>query len=806
MTKNDTLQTFQELIRAESQGILRGPAIERCVRKLDAIKSLDLSDAHLSFLPAAVGKLASLESLNVSENAIGTLPSAVFDLSNLQELRCNGCDLTEISSDLSRLNTLRVLDLGDNGLLNVPNEIGRLRGLESLNLRNNGLTQLPDGIASLAKLKYLDLANNGLTNLPEGLSDLRLLERLDLRGNALSIPPEMLQHTDDPSSIVDYYFTHEHESRRSLNEAKILLVGQGSVGKTSLLKRLVHNAFAIDEPKTEGINIQAWAAEGSDNTPTIRLNLWDFGGQEIMHATHQFFLTRRSLYLLVLDSRNSDADNRLEYWLRIIQSFGGESPVVIVGNKIDQQPLDIDQTTLRAKYRQIKAVVEVSCQTGKGIPALRQTISRLVAELPHVNDKLPVSWFDIKTKMEQLEVDFMSHADYQQVCSDHGVSRRKSQDTLLRFLHDLGLVLNFKDDPRLEDTNILKPTWVTGGVYTILNSNELFHSRGVLQVDRLDTILDAARYPQRKHLFIIDVMRKFELCFDFEGQRDRKVLIPALLSRTEPYTGEWDDCLVFQYTYNVLPASVISRFIVRTHAYIHEGTVWRTGVMLAHVVALPASLEAKPQSAINFYAIVRANLEDRYIDIRVRGNPADDRRLLLEIIRSNMEAIHETIPGLQVQEKLSVAGEDGVVVDYQHLLTLRSMRIRMIVPEGSDRSVSVNDLLKQVETVEALKSRERARKERKRRREREPSDSLSPWRTGGFYLFVLLVVMISATVLAGYLHWALIPIVLVVTLLSVLLIGALQLRHDQRITDKSLVDISLSVLKQLPKFKVGKDA
>ncbi|MCP4105248.1 MAG: hypothetical protein GY749_06890 [Desulfobacteraceae bacterium] len=61
--------------------------------------------------------------------------------------------------------------------------------------------------------------------------------------------------------------------------------------------------------------------------------------------------------------------------------------------------------------------------------------------------------------------------------------------------------------------------------------------------------MDAQEYPSDKHLFIIDMMRKFELCFDFEGFADRKFLIPDLLSKEEPYTGEWQDGLEFQYHY-----------------------------------------------------------------------------------------------------------------------------------------------------------------------------------------------------------------------------------------------------------------
>ena len=87
----------------------------------------------------------------------------------------------------------------------------------------------------------------------------------------------------------------------------MLIVGQGSVGKTSLVRRLTKNDFDLNEIKTEGITIDHWQInsqfESEKPQSKIAINAWDFGGQEIMHATHQFFLTKRSLYLLVLDSR-----------------------------------------------------------------------------------------------------------------------------------------------------------------------------------------------------------------------------------------------------------------------------------------------------------------------------------------------------------------------------------------------------------------------------------------------------------------------------------------------------------------------
>ena len=123
------------------------------------------------------------------------------------------------------------------------------------------------------------------------------------------------------------------------NEAKVLVVGEGSVGKTSLVQRLIWNKFNTSESATEGIAVNKWNIDGkwviensrltaNNQQLKIQLNIWDFGGQEIMHATHQFFLTKRSLYLLVLDARLTQEENRVEYWLKIIQSFGGDSPVL----------------------------------------------------------------------------------------------------------------------------------------------------------------------------------------------------------------------------------------------------------------------------------------------------------------------------------------------------------------------------------------------------------------------------------------------------------------------------------------------
>lgn len=136
--------------------------------------------------------------------------------------------------------------------------------------------------------------------------------------------------------------------------------------------------------------------------------------------------------------------------------------------------------------------------------------------------------------------------------------------------------------------------------------------------------------------------------------------------------------LSFQYHYNVLPSSIISRFIVRLHAYIQAGLVWRSGVVLAYQTS---------------QAAVRADLDERKIFISVNGESAADRRVFLAIIRSHFKAIHTTLPGLVVQEKVALPGQPHLLEDYDYLLQLEKMGETSFVPRGGTEKVSVKACL-----------------------------------------------------------------------------------------------------------------
>lgn len=618
---------------------------------------------------------ASASVIDLSRKDLDILPREIEVFSSkLIELDLSHNNLTSLPTSLSRLRKLERLSLEDNGLTHLIPEVCSLISLDFFSVQGNNLTELPPEIGALFRLKSLDVSNNRLRTLPKSLKNL-YLDEFHAHGNRFKIPPEMSARPT--REVIIFILQSANQDARSISEAKVLFVGEGGVGKTSIVKKMTEGTFDEREPKTEGILIKKWHVEVYGSWTL--LNVWDFGGQEIMHATHQFFLTERSVYVLVWDARQEDDYGQLEYWLNIIDSFGNRPPVIVVLNKTDVGLTEIDRRGLQSKFSSIKAFVNCSCLTGRGIEELKDLICWHARQLAHVTTIWPAKWFFVKDQLEQANKDYISLAEYDALCAQAGIDHRDDRVSLLQFLHDLGVVLSFQRDIRLCDTNVLNPEWATGGVYRILNDSELF-GRGLLDFDDIARILDDLRYPRQKHGFIINLMHKFELCYQIDESKynARRFLIPDLLTKEQPFF-KWDFrySLAFQYHYNFLPSSIMSRFIVRMHHLIDKNWVWRTGVILR---------DGKNR------ALIVGDIVARKVYIYVDGLQTT-RRDLLAKIRATFEYLHGTIPRIEGTAKVPLPEDHSIVIDYQHLLNLEALREKDFIPEGLRRRVTVYELL-----------------------------------------------------------------------------------------------------------------
>ena len=703
--------------------------IPEAIGQLSSLTEIDFSSNQITVIPEAIGQLSSLTELYLISNQITVIPEAIGQLSNLTVLYLWNNQITVIPEAIGQLSSLTVLSLSGNQITVIPEVIGQLSSLTKLVLSGNQITVIPEAIGQLSSLTVLDLGSNQITVIPETIRQLSSLTELYLGGNLISEIPSYLEKLSDlqslslqsnplpipvetlayskqtrqrvlypPEKLFNYLRELRSGDKRQLNEAKLLLIGQGSVGKTSLINRLINDRYNPNEPQTDGLTVTTWPLEV--NAKPIRLNVWDFGGQEIYHATHQFFLTKRSLYILTCNCRTSEDENRIEYWLKLIQSFGGKSPVIIVGNKSDEQPLDINRKALKDKYPNIKAILETSCENGKGIDNLRDTITREVAQLNDVYNLLPLTWFKVKEQLESMNDDFISYGKYACLCEAQKVTNEESQEQLIDLLHKLGLVLNFRKHPLLQNTNVLNPNWVTEGIYAILSDDALkTDGKGILTEEDLTRILNAERYPANRHDFLTELMHEFELGFLLPNSQPKKFLIPGLLPKDQPEDTDLEGkTLEFQYHYRILPDSIISRFIVNRHDRIHDQTYWRSGVMLSY----------KESGEIYNIARVKADPEDKKIFMTISGREST-RRLFLGIIRDTFNNLHNSFENLEVTEWVPVPEHpEHPPLDYQELLGLERMGEQTHAIGKLGIRVNIRQLLDGYEPLESRQRRRRA--------------------------------------------------------------------------------------------------
>jgi internalin A len=615
-------------------------AIPESFGQLAQLQILDLNHNQLTALPESLSELTQLKIFHLNQNQLTSLPESFGQLTQLHTLNLSNNRLTALPESFGQVTQLHTLNLVDNHLTFLPESLGQLTHLHTLNLSNNRLTALPESIGQLTHLHTLDLSDNQLTALPESMAALLQLRELFLyRNHGLGIPDEILGPTSQgirvkykeprpPQEILDYYFSKQAGSR-PLNEAKLIVVGQGGVGKTSLVKVLLGQGFKEGEKPTEGIKISDWASPlGGKDSDKVTVHIWDFGGQEMMHATHQFFLTARSLYLLVLNRRQGGVDREADYWFRLVRAFGGkDAPVIVALNKQKDEPFDVNRGGWLEKYTgNIRGFVETDCEDEKSITRLKEKIQEELRAMQSLKASFPERWFGIKDELSQMRDQYVTYERYRGICVKRGEKDPEKQALLAGFLHDLGIALNYRDDPRLRFAYVLKPEWVTEGIYALLHA--FVKSKGLFTRTDAQRVLAPKEYNAEAADFIMGLMEQFEVSFPL-GDSLRRSLIPQLLEDQQPEeTSQFRaaECLNFGYNYEIVPEGLLPRFIVRTHHISEAAGRWKSGVILH-------------DQDTKCRALVRADSTAGLVSIHVDG-PEQARRELLAVIRYNFRVIH----------------------------------------------------------------------------------------------------------------------------------------------------------------------
>ena len=632
--------------------------------QLTALAALSLADNQLSSLPPQIGHLTALTELSLADNQLSSLPPQIGHLTALTELYLYGNQLSSLPPQIGQLTALTELYLYGNQLSSLPPQIGQLTALTELYLDGNQLSSLPPQIGQLRALTVLSLADNQLSSLPEWLRHLPKLEHLLLNNNpALKLSPSVLgsdmrqtrKGWATAKSILDFYFGRQLGKTRPLNEVKLILVGRGGAGKTSTVQALQGLPFNESEESTPGIALCDWTMDGGKGEP-VTAHVWDFAGQVITHALHQFFFSVRSVYVVVLTGRENNERDDAEYWLRLIKAFGtdeqGKGPPVIVAlNKWDKPGCrpQVDRGALQERYPFIRGFVEVDCKTDRGVAKLKAALCREVDRLPWVREPFPAAWDAVRRALStgRTRRAHLTYAEYRALCAKHGVRDEGQQDSLAEILHHLGVALNYRNDPRLREATVLQPEWLTKNVYALVRRAE--KKAGVLTQADVDVVLRREKDTAMR-AYLLQIMERFEIAYAPRASDEGGGLwlVPQALPDKQPpgVTTFRDaaDATRLRYSYQALPEGLVARAIVRLHEFIEEVNgskqQWASGVVLSREGAR---------------ALIRTEAQDRQVMVTVTG-PVKARQQLAGLCQAEMRGIHAEIRGLDPDEETQVRG------------------------------------------------------------------------------------------------------------------------------------------------------
>ena len=693
----------------------------------DDTETLDLSDRPLTSL-AGVKLPSGLKSLDLSFTKITSLSGVTFP-DGLQELRLDCTPLTSLKGVVFPEN-LHMLRLQGTHLTNLqgvclPKELGIFvltssklnsldgvvwpRNLSLLYLDDTNLTILPESIRELKKLFTLNLCGLSLTELPEWLPELGRPFTSEKYGHGIRLEKTTFNGVDmsifdqSQEDILRWFEERKSQGESPLNEIKVVFLGNGDVGKTHTIARLLRNGEKPDETftgdSTPGIAIshKTYPIDGQD----IQVHFWDFGGQDILYSMHRMFLTDRTIYVVMVDARNETKGSQAREWLDTVKSFAGDAPVLLVVNKTDQNPgVTVDETTLMGEYPNLKQIIYMSALNA-GKQEFEKTFTRAMIDLIRSSDvpkmKWPKNWMKVKDALQNLRSPYIRSGDYEKICADCGVEQDGA--TVLNWCNDLGVCF-CRPDFRLRDYVILNPDWITNAIYTILFNRRETVQNGMISQEDIDALLrndgrqkkvkrvkKDLRYSYQDTTYVLDVVRKFHLSYQVD--RDTEffpMLCSEISSSVAKEYADLEDTLEFHMEFDYLPNNVLHRLMVEHWQELDLENVWRTGARFR-------------QKDTGLSAVVK--IHDNTLIIYVRSNNAElhGRNTYLSIMEGSVDRIRNELR-LPSTKKWLIYKQGGKQheFDYEELLLMLADGEETVYASSFDRpfrKVQIMDVLKQ---------------------------------------------------------------------------------------------------------------
>ncbi len=566
--------------------------------------------------------------------------------------------------------------------------ICKLKKITKLNLYNNDIEDIT-ALKNLVQIDNLNLCNNNISDI----SSIKHLFKkdffyFDIENNPLKYPPKEIIELG--KEAINEYFEHAQKGTTILQECKLIIIGEAGAGKTTFAKKILNANAEMPKPEdsTRGIDVHNWSYEEID-IKSFNAKLWDFGGQDIYHGTHQFFFSDKSLYILLADTREQKTD--FNYWLNTVEQLTGEnSPLVILLNKKQNHRWKINKIGLKKRFGNIiRKIITIDLSNAYEIPELQNTIKNQISNLPQIGYFLPVSWVEVRKKLAKIDDKFISYEKFRNLCKENGIENNRVIENISKLFSNIGVFTHFSDDfSSLQDIIFLDSDWLTETVYLLLNNAKVEKKYGRITIQEIKEIWQNEVYFEINKF--IELLKKFSLIYKINGSDN--YIVPEHLSEEQPYE-EWqfsEQNSIYQFRYlfdNYMPKGIMAKLIVALHQYIYDDKlVWTRGINIANSVKNPDT----------FAEIIETYGREYRFDIKIYGKKTAD---LLQTIIYHFDRILKPFKKL-THEKLVPCNCDSCKTNekphfylYSKLLNRKEKGKQTIECDNSFENISVDELL-----------------------------------------------------------------------------------------------------------------
>ncbi|MGH2625806.1 MAG: Rab family GTPase [Anaerolineales bacterium] len=161
----------------------------------------------------------------------------------------------------------------------------------------------------------------------------------------------------------------------SIPVLKVVVAGDGNVGKTSLIRRYCEGKFEASRVATIGVDFQTQTVDLPAGK--VKLSIWDMAGQDRFQVVRAGFYRGSRASALVYDVTSVESLEHLKRWREEILQAVASQPLIVVGNKTDLRRAVPREEAERLAAEMDALYVETSALNGEGVPAIFEGLARL---------------------------------------------------------------------------------------------------------------------------------------------------------------------------------------------------------------------------------------------------------------------------------------------------------------------------------------------------------------------------------------------------------------------------------------------